>query len=158
MTSNYTFSHLYNIYMLMANVILVARFIAIGLSSGIAPLTRMPGWASKHSWRGYHGDNGGAYCKDSADIFYEKYEKGDVVGCGLDQQGRIFFTKNGKMQGMCSFQGPNLTKGQPDASKNLGAPFHDISGQMFPVVGMRNGGHVRANFGPEFLYQFEDEY
>ncbi|KAF8244121.1 hypothetical protein K440DRAFT_25403 [Wilcoxina mikolae CBS 423.85] len=112
-------------------------FIVIGLSSGIAPLTKMPGWDSKHQWWGYHGDDGGAYHNsDSSNVFYEKYEKGDVVGCGVDQQGKLFFTKNGKKQD---------------------TPFHDISGQMFPVAGMTEGGHIRANFGPEFMYQFGNE-
>jgi hypothetical protein len=78
------------------------RSIGLGLSNGIAPLDAMPGWG-QHLWWGYHGDDGGAFDSDSHSVEYETYCKGDIVGCGVDQQGRLYFTKNGKYQGKRSF-------------------------------------------------------
>lgn len=72
--------------------------IGIGLASGSAPLDEMPGWGG-HQWWGYHGDKGGFYDSDSPRFECDTYGKGDVVGCGLDQQGGLFFTKNGKKLG-----------------------------------------------------------
>ncbi|KAF8515424.1 hypothetical protein BDD12DRAFT_871367 [Trichophaea hybrida] len=59
----------------------------------------MPGWPG-HQWWGYHGDDGNIFFNSgSSGITYEKYGQGDVIGYGLDLQGGIFFTKNGKKQG-----------------------------------------------------------
>ena len=48
----------------------------------------------------YHGDDGGIFLGNlSAYCIYEAYTKGDVVGCGIDNQKQLFFTKNGKKLG-----------------------------------------------------------
>lgn len=54
----------------------------------------MPGWDSR-TW-GYHGDDGQKFTGAGYGDFYsELYGIGDTVGCGVDKQGNIFFTKNG---------------------------------------------------------------
>ena len=61
----------------------------------------MPGWpgGEYRSW-GYHGDDGGIFMGQGEwSVQYDKYGKGDTVGCGLDQQRQIFFTKNGTYLG-----------------------------------------------------------
>lgn len=57
----------------------------------------MPGWRD-YPWWGYHGDDGGFFSGDAV-AHSDTYEKGDVVGCGVDQQGGLFFTKNGRKLG-----------------------------------------------------------
>ena len=59
----------------------------------------MPGWPNYESW-GYHGDDGGIFHNTgSHKLAYATYSQGDVVGCGIDNQKRMFFTKNGKLLG-----------------------------------------------------------
>ena len=71
--------------------------IAIGLTKELPKLDEMPGWSKTY---GYHGDDGAIYlnCLESI-CTYEKYTKGDVVGCGIEDQNGLFFTKNGKKLG-----------------------------------------------------------
>ena len=48
----------------------------------------------------YRSDNGRIYLgRLLADYNYKTYTKGDVVGCGIDNQKQLFFTKNGKKLG-----------------------------------------------------------
>lgn len=72
--------------------------IGIGLTNGFAPLHAMPGWRG-HIWWGYHADDGGFYDSNTYRSKSDTYGKGDVVGCGVDQRGGLFFTKNGKKLG-----------------------------------------------------------
>ena len=52
------------------------------------------GWSE--TWA-YHGDDGGIYLGSSSPlVIYGAYSQGDVVGCGIDNQNELFFTKNGK--------------------------------------------------------------
>jgi hypothetical protein len=76
------------------------RVIAIGLTKGIALRNAMPG-GFRHDWWGYHGDDGDIQHHNPWEQYppFEQYGKGDVVGCGVDQHGTIFFTKNGKRHG-----------------------------------------------------------
>ncbi|KAI5842025.1 concanavalin A-like lectin/glucanase domain-containing protein, partial [Tricharina praecox] len=86
---------------------------------------QMPGWDSR-TW-GYHGDDGQKFTGAGYGDFYsELYGIGDTVGCGVDKQGNIFFTKNGV---------------------HLGVAFTGIAGQLFPIVGLSLSGRVTANFG-----------
>ena len=55
----------------------------------------MPGWSWKKHWCGYHSDDGGVHHDGEEIRLYEISKKGDTVGCGLDDDGIIFFTKNG---------------------------------------------------------------
>ncbi|KAA8909380.1 concanavalin A-like lectin/glucanase domain-containing protein [Sphaerosporella brunnea] len=108
--------------------------IGIGLSSGICPLDAMPGWGN-FNWWGYHGDDGMIYNSDAQKARYETFGEGDIVGCGVNKNGSLYFTKNGK---------------------KLGTPLRGISGQLFPVIGMAMGARSKANFGPRFEYNFHD--
>jgi hypothetical protein len=58
-----------------------------------------PGWTIGRYWWGYHGDDGGFFDSDYPKVTRDTYGSGDVVGCGVDEHGGIFFTKNGKKQG-----------------------------------------------------------
>jgi len=54
----------------------------------------MPGWRS-NTW-GYHGDDGKLYMEQEFGFRYsETYGVDDVVGCGVDREHNLFFTKNG---------------------------------------------------------------
>jgi hypothetical protein len=58
----------------------------------------MPGW-DPETW-GYHGDDGHKFSNSGmGDSYSETYGIGDTVGCGVDNERRIFFTKNGKHLG-----------------------------------------------------------
>ncbi|KAI5809189.1 hypothetical protein BZA77DRAFT_364263 [Pyronema omphalodes] len=94
------------------------------MNRSVQRLDRMPGW-DDNTW-GYHGDDGYKFHNTVYSLgFIEKYGAGDTVGCGVIK-GRLFFTKNGKFLGFC---------------------FDDVSGQLFPIVGMAPGNKIRANFG-----------
>lgn len=114
----------------------------------------MPGWpAAMKSW-GYHGDDGGIFINSGfPTLEYETYSAGDTIGCGVDNQKRLFLTKNGQMLGEKS--GPTLLKGADTVYGHLGKPTENVSGQLFAVVGFRCGGTIKANFGPEFMYHLE---
>jgi hypothetical protein len=59
----------------------------------------MPGWDS-HAW-GYHGDDGKKFAGYGWGTDYSvTYRVGDIVGCGVDQNGHLFFTKNGENLGI----------------------------------------------------------
>lgn len=108
--------------------------IAIGLTSVLPQLNdRMPGWDA-NTW-GYHGDDGKLFLgNSSSNCAFEKYTKGDVVGCGIDDQKQLFFTKNGKKFGQM--------------------PLQHISGPVWPLANISTGGEIVANFGPNFVYKF----
>ena len=75
--------------------------VAIGLSNGICRFNSMPGWYTPAKW-GYHGDDGGVYINQgdlNTDRNYGLYEKDDTIGCGVDDDGYIFYTKNGARMG-----------------------------------------------------------
>lgn len=62
----------------------------------------MPGWF-RDSW-GYHGDGGRFFLKSGSPeeppvVCRLKYGIGDTVGCGVDEEGNLFFTRNGEHLG-----------------------------------------------------------
>jgi len=83
--------------------------ISIGLApQGFQQRAAHVGWYPFSSSYGYHGDNGGKFPgkNDTAhewegEAYAQTFAQGDVVGCGYDcQRQEIFFTKNGKFQGI----------------------------------------------------------
>lgn len=102
-------------------------FIGIGLSARDVLLTRLPGWESR-SWA-YHADDGHAFAGSGVgDHYGPTYTTGDTIGCLWDlTDGTVTFTKNGK---------------------SLGEAFKNVTGELYPTVGMRTKGEVAvANFG-----------
>jgi len=69
--------------------------IGLGLCNGLAVnFHGMPGWY-RGMW-GYHGDDGILFLERGFGPNYsETYGVGDVVGCGVDKEQNLFFTKNG---------------------------------------------------------------
>ncbi|KAF8535732.1 hypothetical protein BDD12DRAFT_936905 [Trichophaea hybrida] len=77
----------------------VSRIVGLGMSNK-SPLhfDHLPGWAPE-TW-GYHGDDGKRYTNKPYGVPYsERFKTGDTVGCGVDCDGRMFFTKNGNHLG-----------------------------------------------------------
>lgn len=111
--------------------------IGVGLCNRDVRLGKMPGWdAGSYA---YHGDDGLLFRQTghTGDPYGPKYGTDDVIGCCWDHVERaVFFTKNGK---------------------HLGPAFHDLSGSLYPTVGMQSiSGRVRANFGRDcFVYDIE---
>ena len=79
------------------------------------------------------------------------FSKGDIVGCGVTKSKHLFVTKNGVKHG--SRPTPSIPLLQTNLDlRSLVTKFGGVQGQLFPVVNICHGGHVRANFGPKFLY------
>jgi hypothetical protein len=100
-------------------------------------LNRMPGW-ERHSI-GLHGDDGAVFKEGSAAVknYSPVWQKGDVVGCGLDRAaGLVFFVLNGRRL--------------PDVSLDFASEL------TAPCVGFGSGAtteQVRLNFGDvQFKY------
>lgn len=111
--------------------------IGIGLCERKVKLSKMPG--SEHGSYAYHGDGGHIFemptvCGSS---YGPKYGTNDTIGCCWDLVDNVvFFTKNGE---------------------KLGPAFRDLSGELFPVIGMQSiGGQIEANFGSS-AYSFDIE-
>ncbi|GAA5941566.1 uncharacterized protein JCM15063_001623 [Sporobolomyces koalae] len=139
----------------------VSGYIGIGLSHRSVSLSRLPGWESLSY--GYHADDGRAFCSQgTGETFGPTFTTGDVVGCGIDWtdaggekgrrerdgskkgkeksrergSGRVFYTKNGVF---------------------LGYAFSNLSGQLYPTIGLRTPNEsVRVNFGQK-PFQFDIE-
>ncbi|KAL9083000.1 MAG: hypothetical protein Q9165_008696 [Trypethelium subeluteriae] len=119
-----------------ANPIMAIGFCTLGASA-----ITFPGWPassrapSARSWA-YHGDDGGLgdgmgrFEKDDDRM----YAPGDTVGCGVDfNKNTMWFTKNGV----------KLDRG-----------FEDVSGRLFPLLGMEGRLDLETNFGGKpFLWQ-----
>jgi hypothetical protein len=104
--------------------------LAIGLSTKPYPVFRMPGW-NKFSI-GYHSDDGHKFCDDATggQDYGPSWTTGDVVGCGYcPEQGRVFFTLNGRMVG--------------DAFQFLETHAY------YPTVGADGPATIHVNFGRE---------
>ena len=108
--------------------------LGIGLCQSGYSSHMMPGWR-QGSW-GFHGDNGAVYRADQSGKEYaEKWNVGDVVGCGLRlSQRELFFTLNGR---------------------DLGVAFTDVPiADYYACVGLHSKGEAMTiNFGQQpFLY------
>lgn len=102
--------------------------IGIGLCESKVILAKMPGW--ERGSYAYHGDDGLLFRQSgtSGNRYGPKYGTKDVIGCCWDFVDNImFFTKN---------------------SENLGPAFHNITGELFPTIGMQSSSaQILANFG-----------
>lgn len=83
---------------------MILRVISFGLCVGLERTGLHVGL--RHTSWGFHGDNGLFYHGSGTDLQMETlptdhmhvratYGMGDIVGCGLDREGTLFFTKNG---------------------------------------------------------------
>jgi len=104
--------------------------IGMGLSEGEFTLNRKPGWEAGYNIfsYGYHAD-GKKYCNNCrGDNYGASFTTGDTIGCGLVEDSKIFFTKNGQF---------------------LGYAFHNVADRVFyPTVGLHSNGEiVSVNFG-----------
>lgn len=111
--------------------------IGVGLCDRNVKLEKMPGWESGSY--AYHGDDGLLFRQTgvAGAAYGPKYGTDDFIGCCWDLvENVVFFTKNGK---------------------NLGTAFRDLTGTLYPTIGMQSmGGHVKANFGSEqFVFDIE---
>jgi ankyrin repeat protein len=106
------------------------RIVTVGLVDENYPMEqKQPGW-DKDSY-GYHGDDGGCFHNNgSGKAWGERFNLGDVIGCGINYEGsgEVFWTKNGKFLGV-SHIGPQAA-------------------QYWPAIGVENDGAIfRVNFG-----------
>ena len=111
--------------------------IGVGLCAQNVKLGKMPGWEEDSF--AYHGDDGLLFRQtgNAGAQYGPKYGTDDVIGCCWDQvDNTVFFTKNGK---------------------NLGPAFNNLSGSLYPTIGMQSTkGRIRANFGRNrFLFDIE---
>lgn len=111
--------------------------IGIGLCDRSVKLEKMPGWESGSY--AYHGDDGMLFRQTgiAGTTYGPKYGSDDIIGCCWDLvDNTVLFTKNGK---------------------NLGVAFSNLSGTLYPTVGMQSkGGRIKANFGDSpFVFDIE---
>jgi hypothetical protein len=81
-------------------LLLLCRYMGIGLSAFGVNMNRLPGW-DKHSY-GYHGDDGHSFCSSGTGQPYgPTFTTGDVIGCGVNLlDNTCFYTKNGHHLGI----------------------------------------------------------
>ena len=107
---------------------LLPECIAVGLSSSkFSADCRLPGWDSESY--GYHGDDGGLFHGNGRQIseYGTRFGIGDIVGCGINYKTKtIFFTLTGV---------------------HLGDAFHNVSGILYPTVGIDAQVNITFNFG-----------
>lgn len=123
--------------------------VAVGICNQHFPLaTTLPGWDTNSY--GWHSDDGHVFhASGHGAPFAERFQPGDVVGCGIDMlpclptddagfspsAARIFFTRNGRMEGY--------------AFDEL-----DVSRPWFPVVGLDSPCPVSLNTGTDHARPF----
>lgn len=113
------------------------RLLTLGLVPPNYPKEgKQPGW-NQGSF-GLHGDDGALFCQaGSGDPFADRFEPGDVIGCGVYwPRKEVFFSVNGRFLGF--------------------APVSVSSSRLYPCVGVRNeDAAFRINFGIEpFRFDF----
>lgn len=111
--------------------------IGVGLCDRKVRLGKMPGWETGSY--AYHGDDGLLFRQTgiAGNPYGPKYGTDDVIGCCWNLVDNVvFFTRNGKY---------------------LGTAFTNLSGTLYPTVGMQSmNGRVSANFGTK-PYVFDIE-
>ncbi|KAL5606112.1 hypothetical protein BROUX41_006120 [Berkeleyomyces rouxiae] len=101
--------------------------IGVGFVTKKTSLSKPPGWEAGSY--GYHGDDGGKFSGSlHGGPYHTKFSANDIIGCGVNfYTNEVFFTMNGQA---------------------LGAAFHNVTGPLYPGVGIQNpGDSVSANFG-----------
>ena len=99
-----------------------------------------------NSWS-YSGNDGRIQANEKDESYSDKFEEGDVVGCGITSEGGIFFTRGGKHLG----DSPHYMRNEVHAltlTPTLGVAWKNVYPcRVFPVVAIQTrGGHIRANF------------
>eukprot|EP00026_Physarum_polycephalum_P010606 Phypoly_transcript_10773.p1 GENE.Phypoly_transcript_10773~~Phypoly_transcript_10773.p1 ORF type:complete len:355 (+),score=37.65 Phypoly_transcript_10773:139-1203(+) len=105
--------------------------VAIGVGAAhISGKDMLPGWLPGSY--GYHSDDGNAFLENGqGEPYGPPFATGDVVGCGLTLDNKLYFTKNGQ---------------------NLGTAFTLPRIKVFPIIGLDKAS-ISTNFGHSpFLY------
>lgn len=114
----------------------VPECVAVGLSYKEFNLSRMPGWDELSF--GYHSDDGCLFHGKGTHLraFGPCFGIGDTVGCGIDYRSKeVFYTLNGKL---------------------VGVAFSDVTGTLYPTVGIDANVDVELNFGQKpFAFALE---
>ncbi|KAG8882059.1 hypothetical protein FRB98_003948 [Tulasnella sp. 332] len=139
--TNFSIPHICGVYYYEVEVLNKGNkgHIGVGFGTKRARLSKLPGW-EVDSW-GYHGDDGHVFCgpegPEKEAPYGPKFSTGDVVGCGIDFSiQRLFFTKGGVF---------------------LGHVFNHVSGDLYPLVGLRTSHEsIRTNFG-QYPFRFDIE-
>lgn len=102
--------------------------VTIGFSDGKAKVGRQPG-TERNSY-GYSADGKLYWDEDKTREYGPSFNKGDVVGAGIDlERGDVFFTRNGI---------------------NLGTAFPRVRQALYPTLSVHSPGEVvRLNFGQD---------
>jgi len=106
--------------------------IAVGLTTDSEyPLDEFAGY--KEISIAFHGDDGKCYINGQSITYGCKYGSYDIIGCGVTQNGDVYFTYNGLLLPLINL---NLT------------------GNIYPVVSLRGKfTSVRINNGPDFEFE-----
>jgi len=122
----------------------------------------MLGWR-QGSW-GYHGDDGSAFNSgqnaDTGDPFGEKYDEGDVIGCGVNfNEETAFYTKNEKIIG--TFRSVPVQNRM--LNEIIGRAFRNVRGKLYPAISVETGmagctmsvkfWDYELNGNPDFLFK-----
>lgn len=136
-------SSLSNIIYFELEIVRKADATGIGLASEYFPLCeKMPGW-DEHSF-GIHSDDGKVFLhQGNGEPFCEPWnEDSIIVGLGVDRNGTVFFTKNGKF------------------IKNVVKLLLDYSLLLYPTIGISDktgkAAIIKLILEPPFLFSFSD--
>eukprot|EP01022_Parablepharisma_sp_SALTPOND_P017455 TRINITY_DN278_c0_g1_i1.p1 TRINITY_DN278_c0_g1~~TRINITY_DN278_c0_g1_i1.p1 ORF type:complete len:480 (+),score=32.61 TRINITY_DN278_c0_g1_i1:1861-3300(+) len=106
--------------------------IAIGLTTDENyPLDEFAGY--KDISVAFHGDDGKCYISGQSITYGCKFGSYDTIGCGVTQNGDVYFTYNGMILPLMNLQ---------------------LSGEIYPAVSLRGKfTSVRVNMGPDFDFE-----
>jgi hypothetical protein len=117
--------------------------VAVGLSADDFPLEGMqPGWDIRSC--AYHSDDGHVFFGNARLASLPPFGPGDIVGCGLRSDRRLFFTLNGRLLATM----PALPPAFCERARR---------GGLFPTVGVDTPCPLRVNCGcAPFMYDLRD--
>jgi hypothetical protein len=117
--------------------------VAVGLSADDFPLEGMqPGWDARSC--AYHSDDGHVFFGNARLASLPPFGPGDVVGCGLRSDRRLFFTLNGRLLATA----PALPPAFWERARR---------GGLFPTVGVDTPCPLRVNCGSApFAYDLRE--